>query len=115
MPANELYDEAKTPILTVGASVTSGSFGVLGQVPYVALGNSGASNTPIACATRGIFNLSVHGYSTVNAAVNIGDIVYFDSGDSNKLNVHNTGVRFGYALGAVTSGSNTTIPVMVGY
>ena len=116
MPINEVYYDGFNIPLTVGASKAVGSFVVVGNIPGVTLTATGASGTTTATvATQGVYNLSVHGYTTVNAAVAVGDIIYFDSTDSNKLNKNPAAVRFGYALGVVGSGNNTVIPVKVGY
>jgi hypothetical protein len=55
----------------------------------------------------------VKGETTTNAAVSVGDILYYDSGVINKDS--SNGVRFGYALGAVESGATTSILVKIGY
>ena len=117
MPANELYDKGEVLQLNVGNSVTAGSPVLFGAaLTGVALTSTPASGNQIASvATNGVFNLSCHGYSTVNAAITAGDILYYDAADTPKINVHTTGVRFGIALAGVTSGSTTTIPVKLGY
>ena len=64
-------------------------------------------------ATKGIFNLPVIGHDgTVNADVEIGDRVYFADGVG--LNKDSTGTcLFGKALGHVTGGETTVIPVLL--
>jgi predicted RecA/RadA family phage recombinase len=95
-----------------GGKVLPGDPVVIGQLPAVALTAEDADGMA-TIQTDGVFNLLVKGETTTNAAVSIGDIVYFDS---DKLNKDNTnGVRFGYALEAVSSGATTTIRVKVGY
>ncbi|SRR6266567_672967 len=63
----------------------------------------------------GVYNLAVKGENeSGNAAIAVGDIVYFDL-EAHYLNSDATdGVRFGYALAAVASGATTTIPVALG-
>ncbi len=64
-------------------------------------------------ATKGVFNLPVIGHDgTVNADVEIGDRVYFADGVG--LNKDSSGTTlFGKALGHVTGGETTVIPVML--
>lgn len=93
----------------------SGDPCLFGQVPGVALIDEDTDgNTTID--TAGVYALSVKGIDgSGNKAVAVGDILYFTSGDTPPLSVKATGVRFGYALAAVTSGSTATINVKVGY
>lgn len=105
-----------TGAATAPATPTSGDAVVLGQLPGVALtgeGEGGNATGEITIDTGGVYNLPVIGETTVNAAIAIGDILYYDA---TKVNADATnGVRFGYALGAVASGATTTIPVKIGY
>lgn len=97
------------------ASVTSGDPVVVGQLPAVALIDTNAAGD-VTIKTDGVFALSVKGVDgSGNKAVAVGDILYYVDGDTPKLSVKNTGVRFGYALGAVTSGATKTINVKIGY
>ena len=97
------------------ASVTSGAPVVVGQLPAVALTDTNADGN-VTVKTDGCFNLSVKGVDgSGNKAVAIGDIIYYVDGDTPKLSVKSSGVRFGYALGAVTSGATKTIPIKIGY
>jgi predicted RecA/RadA family phage recombinase len=93
----------------------SGDPVVVGQLPGVALTDERADGTT-SIQTNGVFNLSVKGIDgSGNHAVAVGDIIYYVSGDTPKLSVKNTGVRFGYALATVGSGSTATIAVKIGY
>ena len=86
-----------------------------GQRPGVALTNEDA-NGQTTCAENGVFSLSVKGVDgSGNVAVADGDILYYVDADTPVLSKKATGVRFGYARGAVTSGGTATIPVEVGY
>lgn len=97
------------------ASITSGDPVVVGQLPAVALTDTQADGT-CTVKTDGVFNLSVKGIDGGgNSAVAAGDIIYRVDADTPKLSKKNTGVRFGYALGAVGSGQTATIPVKIGY
>jgi hypothetical protein len=65
---------------------------------------------------NGEFTFSVKGVDGGgNSAVAEGDILYYVDADTPKLSKKATGVRFGYAAGAVTSGATASIPVIIGY
>lgn len=58
-------------------------------------------------------NFSVHGETTVAAAIAVGDRIYYDDAGTATLNADATnGVFFGIALAAVASGVTATIAVM---
>jgi predicted RecA/RadA family phage recombinase len=97
------------------ATPVSGDPVRVGQVPGVALTDERADGTT-TIQTDGVFTLSVKGVDgSGNAAIAAGDIVYYVDADTPKLSVKTTGVRFGYALDAVSSGATTAIRVKVGY
>lgn len=109
-----------TGAATAPATPTSGDPVLLGQIPGVALtdeGEGGNDSGEITIDTGGVYNLSVKGENASgNSAVAIGDIIYYEAGQTPPLNKDATnGVRFGYAFGAVGSGQTATIPVKVGY
>lgn len=117
MAKNRVYAQTNTtyPNLPVPASTLSGAPMVVGQIPGVMMADADAANTGVM-QRDGIFNLSVKGIDgSGNIAVAIGDILYYTAGDTPKISKKATGVRYGYALGAVTSGATATIPVQVGY
>lgn len=63
----------------------------------------------------GVFNLAVTGKDAADAdtAVIIGNVLYWDD-TPGQLNLDSTnGIRFGFALAAVTGGATTTIAVKV--
>lgn len=97
------------------ATPASGDPLVVGQIPGVAQTKERADgNTSVK--TNGVATLSVKGVDqSANSAVAIGDILYYVAADTPKISKKNTGVRFGYALGTVTSGATATIPVKIGY
>lgn len=65
---------------------------------------------------NGEASLSVKGIDqSGNSAVVEGDILYYTDADTPPVSKKNTGVRFGYAAGAVNSAATTTIPVIIGY
>lgn len=98
-------------LLTAGSGKVSGDPVIVGNIPAVCITDVDANNQ-CACRVNGVFSLSVTGADNAgNAAVAEGDIVYMDSGVLNVDNV--AGVKFGYALAAVSSGATTTINVLL--
>lgn len=109
-------DNEKTRRLVVGSGVVSGDPVVSGQSPGVCVVSYDAADGKGTVQLDGSFLLSVKGIDgSGNIAVAVGDIIYYTSGDTPKLNKKTTGVRFGYAEEVVTSGATTTIAVRVGY
>jgi predicted RecA/RadA family phage recombinase len=93
----------------------SGDPVIIGQVPAVATTNERSDGTT-SVDTAGVWNLSVKGVDgSGNSAVAAGDILYYVAADTPKLSKKATGVRFGYALAAITSGQTATIRVKLGY
>ncbi|MEV2239518.1 DUF2190 family protein [Micromonospora sp. NPDC049891] len=118
MAENTVYMWTKSLPLVCSQPTTpqSGDPVICGQIPGVAL-TTEDSNGVTTVALDGVFELSVKGETTTDAAIAVGAIVYYDSAATpHKINADATnGVRFGYALAAVSSGATTTIPVRVGY
>jgi predicted RecA/RadA family phage recombinase len=114
MATNTVYMWTKSRPLVCSAPTTpaSGDPVICGQIPGVALADEDADGVTTV-ALDGVFDLAVKGETTTNAAVAVGDILYYDAGVINRDSTN--GVRFGYALGAVSSGATTTIPVEIGY
>ena len=106
------YVQSGDHIVAAIASKSSGDPAVLGQIPGVCLTDTDSSGN-VVLATRGVFDLPVKGETTTNTAISVGDIVYWDSTLLNKDSTN--GIRFGYALEAVSSGETTTIKVNVGW
>lgn len=109
-----------TGAATQPATPVSGDPVLLGQIPGVALtdeAEGGNAAGEITIDTGGVYNLSVKGENqSGNSAVAIGDIIYYEAGQTPTLNKDATnGVRFGYALGTVGSGQTAIIPVKIGY
>jgi hypothetical protein len=118
MAANMVYKWTRTRPLVCSDPTTpaSGDPVVAGQTPGVALINEVTADGITTVALDGDFNLSVKGVDGGgNSAVADGDVIYYVTADTPKLSKKATGVRFGYARGAVTSGSTATIRVQVGY
>lgn len=66
----------------------------------------------VSVAFEGVYTLSVKGIDgSGNAAVAVGDRIYYTDADTPKLSKKATGRFFGYALGAVASGATGSINV----
>ncbi len=64
--------------------------------------------------THGVHDLSVEAAADEgNRAIAIGDPIFYTSGDDPVLNAKASGIFFGYALEAISSGSTDTINVLV--
>jgi len=101
-------------VTPTNGGATSGAPGLLGQLGFVAETDVRTDGT-VTGAFAGVYNLSVKGVDAGgNSAVAAGDIIYYVTADTPKLSKKNTGVRFGIALAAVTSGSTATIAVRLG-
>lgn len=117
MAKNKVFDEGDqlSLVCTDPATPKSGDPVLVGQIPGVALTDERADGTT-SVDTEGVFRLSVKGVDgSGNKAIVAGDIVTYTAADTPKLSVKAAGVRYGYALDAVTSGSTTTIRVKLGY
>lgn len=116
MAKNEVYEDGDflSLVCTDPATPASGDPVIFGQLPGVAqTAEDAAGNTSVAC--KGVFNLPVKGTNGSNAAIAAGDVVYYVAANTPKLSTTTSGVRFGIAMAAVTSGATATIPVRVGY
>jgi hypothetical protein len=89
---------------------------VVGQIPCVAQTDRDA-NGNASVDMDGVYNLSVKGVTNgaVNSAVAVGDLLYYNAAHTPVLDKDTTGIRWGYALQAVTSGATATIQAKVGY
>lgn len=117
MAKNVLYDHGDqiSEICSDPTTPASGDPVIVGQIPGVALTSERADGTT-TLKRNGSATLSVKGVDgSGNSAVAVGDILYYVSADTPKISKKATGVRFGYALGAITSGSTATIEVLLGY
>lgn len=117
MAKNKVFDESDqlSLVCTDPATPVTGDPVLVGQIPGVALTNERADGTT-SVDTEGVYHLSVKGVNgSGNTAIAAGDIVYYVAADTPKLSAKATGVRFGYALDAITSGSTSTIRVKLGY
>ena len=115
MAKNTIFTPGESLELPVPALTLSGDPVVLGQLPGVAQNDRQADGNATV-ALVGVHDLPVKGIDGGgNVAVAPGDILYLTFADTPKISKKATGVRFGYALEAVTSGATDTIRVSVGY
>jgi len=115
MAKNRLYAQGEriSPNTVVTpAACKSGDPVVCGNIPGVALEDAAADNSTVF-QRDGIFNLSVNAAT----AIALGDILYWHTGTPGAMVLNNTsggGIRFGYALAALASGT-AVMAVQVGY
>lgn len=117
MAKNIIFEDGSQLALAATDPTTpaSGDPVLVGQLPGVALIAEGSDGLA-TIKTNGVATLSVKGIDGGgNSAVAAGDIIYYVAADTPKLSKKATGVRFGYALEAITSGSTATIRVKIGY
>lgn len=115
MAKNRDREYARQLSLPVASGTLSGDPVVVGQIPGVAVvDRDSAGNATVQM--DGSYVISVKGIDAGgNSAVAVGDILYHTQADTPKVSKKATGVRFGYALEAVTSGATASIKVKVGY
>ena len=115
MAKNRNLEYGRQISVPVASGTLSGDPVAVGQIPGVAVvDRNSAGNATVQF--DGVYNLSVKGIDgSGNAAVAVGDVLYYTAGDTPPVSKKATGVRFGYALDAVTSGATATIRVKVGY
>lgn len=116
MARNIVFEEGDqlAVICTDPTTPASGDPVLLGQLPGVALITEAADGLT-TIKTDGVATLSVKGTNGSDVAVAAGDILYYVTANTPKLSKTTSGVRFGYALEAVTSGATATIRVKIGY
>jgi predicted RecA/RadA family phage recombinase len=123
MAKNERFDEGRKLSLNVSAVngsgagdlVKSGDPGAVGVLPFVALTDEDADGLATV-VVDGVYDLAVLGHDgTANAAIAVGDKVVWDNtgGTLEKTPGSGGSVAYGIALGAVSSGATTTIPVKI--
>lgn len=114
MTTNEKFKDGKQLSITpTDGGATSGAPGLCGQFGFVAETDVRTDGT-VSAKRNGVFNLSVKGIDgSGSSAVAAGDIIYYVTGDTPKLSKKATGVKFGYALAAVTGNATATIAVLL--
>ena len=112
MADNMKYDLASGVISLTKASVSSGEVGEIQDLVYFAETDSNSSNSFQARFGVFVAEVPVKGETTTNAAIAIGDNLYWDEA-AGLVNADNTnGKLCGKALAAVSSGATTTIEVL---
>lgn len=97
--------------LEVGSGKVSGDPVAVGQITGVCTIDADANNMATV-DTEEVYDLSVKGVNAEgNSAASVGDAIYYNSGDTPKLNKKATGTLFGYALEAIDAGATDTINV----
>jgi predicted RecA/RadA family phage recombinase len=111
--ATNKIQEGKTLRVTVDSTVEAGDPVVVGaSIKGVALTDYSATDEKATIDTEGVFDLSVQAVNDAgNSAVAIGDRLYYVSTDSPVLSKKKSGVPFGIALEAISSGLTATINV----
>lgn len=113
MAVNRKFAQSnKTFFLPTLTGLKSGDPVCVGQIPGVLLIDAlAASPYNATIQMDGVFALSV----SAAGAIAIGDILYYHAGSTPKINdTASGGIRFGYAMEAIASGT-ATIQVQVGY
>lgn len=110
---NRVKESANRLALPVPDGTVSGDPLVLGALPCVAVTDQDEwTEGEASVQTDGSWRYPVVGDDGAPAAIEVGDIIYLDSG---VLSSDDSGDRFGYALEPVGSGDTTEIEVKVGY
>ncbi|GIU74768.1 MAG: hypothetical protein KatS3mg004_1855 [Bryobacteraceae bacterium] len=102
-----------TIAVTDPASPTSGSPVRVGSFCGVAIADKAADGRTTLRVT-GVVNVQVKAVDGAgNAAVAVGDKLYYVDADTPKLSKKNTGTFFGYALQPIAAGQTATIDVLL--
>lgn len=112
MAKNRVYEKGQyLPLVcTSPAAPVSGDPVLVGRMPGVATSNEFADGTTPIDLGPAVYTLSV---SAVGSAIAVGDRLYATATSPVVINNTNTGVPFGYALGAVPSGQTAAINVKI--
>ncbi|MBA7568333.1 hypothetical protein ES708_10054 [subsurface metagenome] len=112
MAKNMIYKDGRHIKLAI-AGISSGDPICVGEITGVALIDTDAAGDVVG-DTKGGYDLSVKGHDgTADAAIAIGDKLYYDSGATPKINKNESAVFFGYAFEEVASGATETIIVLL--
>jgi len=112
MATNRVMEDGRYQSWTV-ASKSSGDPVIYGTMTGVCLTDSDATTNKTTVDMLGMYDLSVEAIDDGgNSAVAVGDAIFYEVGGSPLLNKKSSGVLFGYAIEAITSGSTETINVL---
>lgn len=118
MATNRIIGQSnkRTQKVAVTSGLTSGSPFCFGKLPGVLAGDADSADKAVLFLD-GVFTLSVKaaGASSATTAIAAGDILYYNSGATPKVNFDTGGVRYGYAMEAVTAAGTASIKVQLGY
>lgn len=117
MATNIVFEQGDQLYVTVThpTAPTAGSPVRYGDRPGVAL-TAEQADGKTSVKFDGAASFSVKGINgSGNSPVAEGDTLYYVDGDTPVLSKKATGVRFGYAAGAVATGVTSTIDVIIGY
>lgn len=108
MAKNKVYNlgDKLSLVCTSPAAPVSGDPVLVGRIPGVAQTNERADGTT-SVDMDGVYTLSV----TAVGAIAVGDRLYAVAGSPVVINNTNTGVPFGFALGAIGAGLTAAINV----
>jgi predicted RecA/RadA family phage recombinase len=108
---NKIQD-GKLLHMTVGAAIVAGDPVMVGYVAGVAQTSYSSADGKAVLDTEGVFDLSVQAANDAgNSAVAIGDKLYYDG--TTTLSKKASGKFFGVALETVSTGTTSTINVLV--
>lgn len=108
------YGRRLTVPCTYPATPASGDPVIFGDLPGVAIGDEDTDGNTVV-QFEGVADVSVKAVNAGgNSAVAVGDVIYYVDGDTPALSKKNTGVRYGVAMEAITSGATDTINVRIG-
>ncbi|MCV2395929.1 DUF2190 family protein [Actinotalea sp. M2MS4P-6] len=116
MATNVIYEYGRRLAVpcTFPATPASGDPVIFGDLPGVAIGAEDTDGKTVV-QFEGVADVSVKAIDGGgNSAVAAGDVIYYVNGDTPALSKKSTGVRYGVAMEAITSGSTDTINVRIG-
>lgn len=114
MATNRKFASGDVLRLAVASPTVSGDPCIFGSFGGVALTDYDADTGTATVAFDGVYELSVKATNGSNAAVGLGQRLYYVTGDTPPVSMKPTGVFIGYALEAIDSGETETIMVRLG-
>jgi predicted RecA/RadA family phage recombinase len=110
--SNIVYERGDR-IKVAASGITAGDPVAIGQITGVAL-TSTDDDGNIVLKCNGVSKLSVKAVDAGgNSAVAVGDMLFYDSSSTPKVNKNAGGVWLGYALDAIGAGQTATIDVLL--